>query len=127
MNNVEMRALVDRYIDAYNRMDVDGMLLAVHPEVEFRNIAGGVVNASANGVAELKALAEQSVTLFSERRQEILTFEAIGTRAAAAIAFHAILAADLPGGIKQGQAIDISGRTEFEFRDAAISKITDIS
>jgi len=32
-----MRTLVDRYIDAYNRMDIEEMLLTVHPDVEFKN------------------------------------------------------------------------------------------
>ena len=35
MNSAEMRALVDQYIDAYNRMDVAGILLTVHPDVKF--------------------------------------------------------------------------------------------
>ena len=32
---VPMRALIDRYIDAYNRLDVDGMLATLHPQVTF--------------------------------------------------------------------------------------------
>jgi hypothetical protein len=34
-----MRALVDKYIDAYNHMDVDEMLLTVHPDVKFKNLS----------------------------------------------------------------------------------------
>jgi hypothetical protein len=119
-----MRALVDRYIDAYNRMDVDKMLLTVHPNVEFKNISGGVVNASTSGVAELKALAQQSLSLFSERHQDILSFD---SGAVASIAFRAVVASDLPNGLKKGQVLNLLGRSEFEFRDGAISKITDIS
>jgi hypothetical protein len=122
-----MRALVDRYIDAYNRMDVDKMLLTVHPNVEFKNISGGVVNASTSGVAELKALAQQSLSLFSERHQDILSFETHDSGAVASIAFRAVVASDLPNGLKKGQVLNLLGRSEFEFRDGAISKITDIS
>ena len=44
------------------------------------------------------------------------------------VAFHAIVAADLPAlGLKQGDVMDLAGRSEFEFRDGLISKITDIS
>jgi hypothetical protein len=122
-----MRSLVDQYIDAYNRRDVDGMLARVHPQVEFKNISAGAVNASARGVAELRALAQQSLSLFSERRQVIESFEGQGSRAAASITFYAVVAKDLPNGLKKGQVLNLSGRSEFEFQDGAISKITDIS
>ena len=122
-----MRSLVDQYLDAYNRRDVDGMLAGVHPQVEFKNISAGVVNASARGVAELRNLAQQSLSLFSERRQVIDSFEGQGSRAVASITFYAVVAKDLPNGLKKGQVLNLSGRSEFEFQDGAISKITDIS
>lgn len=103
------------------------MLVGIHPHVEFKNISAGIVNASANGVAELKNLAEQSLSIFSERRQVIESFEVQGSRAVASITFRAVVASDLPNGLKKGQVLSLSGRSEFEFRDGAISKITDIS
>ncbi len=103
------------------------MLIGVHPQVEFKNISAGVVNASTNGVAELRALAQQSLSLFSERNQKIDSFELQGPVAVATIAFRAVVAADLPNGLKNGQVLNFSGRSEFEFQDGAISKITDIS
>ena len=122
-----MRSIVDHYIDAYNRMDVDAMLKGVHQHVEFKNISAGVVNASTNGVAEFKTLAKQSLSLFSERRQVIESFNVQGYRAVASIAFRAVVANDLPNGLKKGQVLNLSGSSEFEFKDGAISKITDIS
>jgi hypothetical protein len=108
-------------------MDVDEMLLAVHRDVTFENISGGVVTARSDGIDELKALAKQSLSLFAERHQGILSFEADGSRAVASIAFRAVLAMDMPNGPRQGQVLSLSGRSEFEFKDGAISKITDIS
>ena len=127
MNPTAIRTLVDHYIDAYNRKDIDDMLTGLHPQVEFKNISAGVVNASTHGVAELRALAQQSLSLFSQRQQKIETFEIQGSVAVATIAFHAVVAADLPNGLKKGQVLNLSGRSEFEFEDGAISKITDIS
>lgn len=127
MNPTDIRALVDRYIDAYNRKDIDDMLIGVHPQVEFRNISAGEVNASTTGVAELRSLAQQSLSLFSERHQKVESFELQGSIAVASIAFRAVVADDLPNGLKKGQVLNISGRSEFEFKDGAISKITDIS
>ncbi len=123
-----MRSLVERYIDAYNRKGVAAMLALVHPQVNFQNIAGGEVNANTHGIAELEALARQSQALFSERRQTLQTFALQGPVAMVTVAFHAVVAADLPAlGLKQGDVMDLAGRSEFEFRDGLISKITDIS
>ena len=127
MSPADIRALVDHYIDAYNRKNIDDMLMSVHPQVEFKNISAGVVNASTNGVAELRTLAQQSLSLFSERHQKIESFGLQGSVAVATIAFRAVVAADLPNGLKKGQVLNLSGRSEFEFQDGAISKITDIS
>ncbi|WP_028996803.1 nuclear transport factor 2 family protein [Azohydromonas australica] len=127
MSPAEIRALVDHYIDAYNRKNVDDMLRDVHPQVEFKNISAGVLNESTTGVAELKALAQQSLSLFSERHQEITSFEIQDSVAVATIAFRAVVAADLPNGLKKGMVLELSGRSEFEFSNGSISKITDIS
>ncbi len=127
MSPTDTRALVDHYIDAYNRKSIDDMLMNVHPRVEFKNISAGVVNASTNGVEELRTLAQQSLSLFSERHQKIESFELQGSVAVATITFRAVVAADLPNGLKKGQVLSLAGRSEFEFQDGAISKITDIS
>lgn len=127
MTPAQMRTIVDQYIDAYNSMDIAAMLQTVHADVVFMNIAGDTVNACTNGVDELKALAEQSLPLFSERQQTILNFEAQETRAVSAIAFRAVLAKDLPNGLRQGQVLDFPGRSEFEFQDGLIAKISDFS
>lgn len=127
MSPCDIRVLVDHYIDAYNRKDIDDMLLGVHAQVEFKNISAGVVNASTNGVAELRTLAQQSLSLFSERHQKIESFEIQGHVAVATITFCAVVAADLPNGLKKGQVLNLTGRSEFEFQDGTISKITDIS
>ena len=128
MSPEAMRSLVERYIDAYNQKDVAAMLALVHPQVKFQNISCGEVNASTHGIAELEALARQSLALFSERRQTLQTFALQGPVAMVTVAFHAVVAADLPAlGLKQGDVMDLAGRSEFEFRDGLISKITDIS
>jgi hypothetical protein len=127
MNSTKIRALVDQYIDAYNRKDIPTMLLTMHPDVEFKNISGAIVNAHTTGREEFKALAVQSMPLFSERRQNILNFESITNHAIASIDFRAVIADDLPNGFKKGQTLELLGRSEFEFRDGLILKITDVS
>jgi hypothetical protein len=38
-----------------------------------------------------------------------------------------VVARDLPNGLKKGEVLNLSGRSEFEFKDGAIFKLTDIS
>jgi hypothetical protein len=127
MNESEKRVLVDSYVAAYNALDVEGMLATVHPEVEFRNVAGGEVDASASGIEALRRLAECSKELFSSRHQEITDFRIEGAIAVATIRFEGVLSADLPNGMKAGDLMRLEGRSEFGFRDGRIDRITDFS
>jgi hypothetical protein len=103
------------------------MLVGVHLRVEFRKISGGAVNASTSGVAELRNRAHRSPSVFSGRQQVVESFEVQGYRAVAVIAYCAVVADDLPSGMKKGEVLNLSGRSEFEFLDGTISRITDIS
>ncbi len=117
----EKRTLIDRY----NDFDVDGMLALLHRDVEFRNISGGEVNASASGAEEFRRLAEQSKGLFSSRRQEITRFESDGNTAAVDISYEGVLASDLPNGMNAGDMLRLEGRSEFGFLDSKTHRITD--
>jgi len=127
MNPDRMRALIQDYIDAYNRFDVDGMLACVHPEIQFKNVSNGVVTAEADGIEALRWMAEQSKTLFSERNQTVLAFESGNGQVAVSVAFRAVSVVNLPGGMKRGQELNLTGRTEFHFEAGKIRRITDIS
>jgi ketosteroid isomerase-like protein len=127
MNHEETRALIERYLDAYNAFDVDAMMAVMHPDIEFKNISGGQVDATAHGVDELRQMAEASKKYFSSRRQTITAFTADGDKASIEVAFEAVPALDLPNGAKAGRTLRLNGRSEFAFRDGKISSITDIS
>ena len=123
----ETRKLIEHYLDAYNRFDIAGMLATMSPDVHFENVANGCVTASTDGQTELRALAEQSAGLFASRCQRLLELSLDGDTASAEIAFSAILAQDLPNGPKQGEKLELLGRTEFCVRDGLICSIRDIS
>jgi ketosteroid isomerase-like protein len=127
MNHEETRALIECYLDAYNAFDIDAMMAVMHPDVEFKNISGGQVDATAHGVDELRQMAEASKKYFSSRRQTITAFTADGDKASIEVAFEAVPALDLPNGAKAGRTLRLNGRSEFAFRDGKISSITDIS
>ncbi|GLQ50851.1 nuclear transport factor 2 family protein [Dyella flava] len=122
-----MRALIDRYIDAYNRMDVDAMLVTIHREVIFENYTGGTLSVRTIGIDELRHLAESSRGLFSARRQTITGYsEAAGT-AHVQVFFEGTFAIDLPNGVRAGQRIAMPGRSEFRERDGLLIYIADHS
>jgi hypothetical protein len=127
MDESVMRTLVDRYVAAYNAFDVTGMMAVVHADVEFRNVAGGEVTASASGAAEFQQMAEQSRALFASRRQEITSYELKDDLAQVGIRYEGVLAVDLPNGMKSGDTLRLDGRSEFGFRDRRIDRITDYS
>ena len=121
------KAIIEEYISAYNALDVERMLSFVHQEVEFQNISGGEVNAVAYGIEELRKMAEQSRQLFSFRHQSIISIEDQGEVVAVAIKFKAVLAADLPNGMKAGNSLNLEGKSIFEFKDGKLWRIEDYS
>ena len=119
--------IIQSYIAAYNNFDIDAMVVLVHPKVVFKNIAGGEVNAEAIGSDQFRELAAQSKTLFSSRHQKATNFKFSGNIAKTDIAYEGTVAVDLPNGIKAGEVLRLNGRSEFEFKDGKIYRITDYS
>lgn len=127
MNEKEKRALITRFIDAYNRFDIKMMITLVHPHIEFQNVEKGKVNASARGIDEFRTLAEQSVKLFSSRKQSVTRFKATEWGASVEVDYTAVLAEDLSNGMKSGETLRLTGRSNFTFKDGKISKLVDYS
>jgi ketosteroid isomerase-like protein len=121
------RRLVERFLDAYNTFDVAGMLALLHPDVEFRNVSGGAVTASARGREEFRALAEHAVTLFASRRQTPTAWAADGDDVRVEIDYEGALAADLGPGMRAGDTLRLTGRSTFGFRDGLIARLVDES
>ena len=127
MTTDEKRAVIERYLDAYNRFDVDRMMEAVHPAIVFRNVADGQVTATASGAREFRALADKAKQVFVSRKQTMTAFEASGNEAVIEVDYSAVLATDLPGGMKAGETLQLTGRSEFVFRSGTIYRLTDYS
>lgn len=119
--------IIHRYIAAYNSFDVDGMLILLSPEVSFENWSGTQLTAKAFGIDEFKQLAYQAKALFSEREQRIKSLKQSGDSVIVSIAYHGQLAVDIPDGPRAGTALDLSGESEFDFKNGLIFKIVDRS
>jgi hypothetical protein len=122
-----MRTLIDRYIDAYNRMDVDAMLTTIHGEVIFENYTAGKLSVRTIGIEELRHLAQSSRGLFSGRRQTITGYSEVAGTAHVQIFFEGTFAIDLPNGVRAGQRIAMPGRSEFRERDGLLIYVADHS
>jgi len=127
MADIEKRILIEQFIDAYNRFDVDGMLALLTPDVLFENVADGQVTAATSGIAEFRQLAEQSKALFSERKQTITALKFRPASVVASIAWRGVFAIDVPNGPTAGTVIELEGESEFEFAGERLSRIVDRS
>lgn len=119
--------IVNKFIEAYNSFDIEGMLSLLHPDVDFINISGGKVDAVTSGKDEFGELARKSASLFAERKQKIISIEEAGSVVKTEIQYYAILAEDLSTGMKKGDHIEIRGRSEYNIKDNLIISIKDIS
>jgi hypothetical protein len=117
--------IIGKYIDAYNSFDIDSMLALLHTDVSFRNIANGEETEQINGKSEIEMLARQSAELFKTRSQVVRSLQIKDEKATMAIDFEAVLAQDLPNGLKAGETISFEGKSEILFKDGLIVSITD--
>ncbi|RED75305.1 nuclear transport factor 2 family protein [Cohnella phaseoli] len=121
------KEIIDSYIEAYNSFDIEGMLALLHEEVLFRNYSNGEVSTETKGIHEFKELAENSAQIFSSRCQTITSYSQIDGKVEIQIDYEAVLAADLPNGLKQGDRIQLKGKSIFEIREGKITLIEDYS
>lgn len=119
--------LIERYIEAYYTFDIETMLSTLHPDITFQNISNGEVNAETHGIEAFRTLAEQSKGLFTSRKQTITHIETNESQTRIDVTFEAILAIDLPNGLKAGETLKLQGSSEFTFRDGKIVSIMDIA
>lgn len=121
------REIIEGYVGAYNRFDIEGMLLNVDPDVIFENVSGGNVDLRTDGIEELRQQAEDSKSAFSRRKQVITGMSFRDEEVEVGIDFCGTLAIDLPGGMRAGQKVELKGKTVFKFKGDKIAAIRDMS
>lgn len=123
----DLPAPIRDYIDAYNAKDVDRMIDCLADHVTFENRSGGAVDTVAKTRAEFRQLAESAVQLFASRKQEVKNHITVAGTTLVEIEYHAVLAADLPNGMKAGQIVQLSGRSLFDLGNDGITRLIDES
>ncbi|WP_133271476.1 nuclear transport factor 2 family protein [Hymenobacter radiodurans] len=127
MEASDSKQLVQAYIEAYNRFDVDGMVRHLHEEVEFRNIANGEVNLTTTGKESFRQQAEKAKQYFSQREQRVTDWQIADNRVEVLIDYTAVAAMEFPNGLKQGDTLQLKGKSVFQFAGGQITSIDDIS
>jgi ketosteroid isomerase-like protein len=127
MKKEEKRHLIELYLGYYNAFNIDGLMSIIHHDIEFKNVSGGEVTATASGTDEFRKLAEQSKELFSSRKQTITKFRTEDDLVFMDVEYEGVLASDLPNGMNAGETLRLNGRSEFTFRDGKIYRLTDTS
>jgi hypothetical protein len=59
--------IISNYIDAYNRFDVDGMVLDFDGAIKFENISNGKIDMSIDGLSKFREQAKQAQHIFTKR------------------------------------------------------------
>lgn len=127
MTSEEKRTLIKQFIEAYNTFNVQELSELMHPEVTFSNISGGEEQSTAQGVDEFLALAEASQAQFESRHHDITGYLFNGNHAVVNVDRKGVLAQDLPSGLKAGEFLHLSGKTEFNFEGNKFKRIVDYS
>ncbi|EFK59871.1 nuclear transport factor 2 family protein [Sphingobacterium spiritivorum] len=127
MDYTQREKLIRNYVEAYNQLDIAGMLADLDDEIRFVNITDGEINLSLLGRRAFWDQAVQAAELFSERKQEILAVQHSPEQTEIEIDYSAKLAVDLPNGYERGQVISMKGRSIFRFGTDKIISLTDIS
>ena len=119
--------IIKNYIDGYNEFNVDKMVQDFAVDIVFENINSGEVTMSLSGIAAFVEQANKAKAFFTSRKQLITEIMHIKTGIAIKVAYNAVVAMDLPNGLKKGQELNLNGKSLFEFRRNKIIKLTDIS
>lgn len=127
MNACDQVNLIERYIAAYNRFNVDGMVELLADSVVFTNIENSEITAETTGIEAFRELAEKSTGLFSARRQQIINHRFLENGISVDIDFAGTLAVDMPGGPRAGEKLLVAGRSDFVIEEGKIVGITDVS
>ncbi|NAS13969.1 nuclear transport factor 2 family protein [Flavobacteriaceae bacterium R33] len=123
----ERKKVIEHYILAYNAFDVKGMTRDLDDDIVFENISQGEVDLRTEGVDAFTEQAEAATQYFSSREQSIDSWDFEGEKVVVRIVYEAVLAVDLPNGMKVGDTLKLEGSSEFEFRDKKIITIRDRS
>ena len=123
----QQQSIIEQYVNAYNNFDIDGMTRDLDENIAFENISNGQVDLRTDGIEAFRQQAASAKQYFQEREQRISSWEFENGSITVEIDYRAVLALDLPNGLKAGDALELRGRSTFKFEGDKIIHLVDIS
>lgn len=124
---MDKEKIINDYISAYNNFDIEKMVTDLDENIKFENIANDITNMTLTDLAAFRVQAEQAKNIFASRRQTITSWKHQDDQTEIEIAYNAVLAIDLPNGLKKGETLNLSGKSIFTFLDDKIIELKDYS
>ena len=124
---MEREKIIKDYITAYNNFDIEKMLTHLDEQIKFENISNGVTNMTLTDLNSFREQAEQAKKIFTTRKQTIKSWTHQDNLTEIEIEYNAVLAIDLPNGLKKDDILNLEGKSIFKFSEGKIIELTDIS
>ena len=124
---MEREKIIKDYITAYNNFDIEKMLTHLDEQIKFENISNGVTNMTLTDLNSFREQAEQAKKIFTTRKQTIKSWTHQDNLTEIEIEYNAVLAIDLPNGLKKDDILNLEGKSIFKFSKGKIIELTDIS
>ncbi|WP_299124401.1 nuclear transport factor 2 family protein [uncultured Winogradskyella sp.] len=121
------KKIIESYVDSYNNFDINGMVKNLNDNIVFENISNSNVDLRTEGINEFKKQAKSAKQYFKQRKQTITSWNFNNSKVSISIDYKAVLAIDLPNGMKSGDTLELKGESEFEFENGKIKSISDKS
>jgi len=125
--NENREKIIQNYIDGYNEFDIEKMTCNFDDNIVFKNIQGGEVNMTLNGINEFKQQAERVKSYFETREQKIISMSHNYDKTEVEIEYSTVLAMDFPNGLKKGEKLELKGKSVFTFQNDKIIQLIDQS
>ncbi len=119
-------AIIQNYLDAYNRKDVAALVACVADGVVFENVSNSGQSMKIEGRTAFAELAEQAATMFTTRHQAISNAVVDGSRVALEVDWTGTPAIDL-GPMKAGEQVAMRGASFMTIADGKLTRIVDLS
>ncbi len=105
--NDKQKTIIESYIKAYNSFDIKGMIEYVDEEIVFKNISNGNTDLEIKGLKNFKDQTETTKQYFTKGKQTIKSWKFENNRAIINIDYSAVLAVNLPNGMKKGDILNL--------------------
>ncbi len=119
--------VISRYVAAYNRKDVPGMLACLTHDVVFRNRAQGRLTVETSGRRAFEELAKIGAAAFKVRHQAVIRAITVEDTVLAEIEFTGTTSDNPPPGLRAGERVAVTGASLFRLEGGLIETLVDES